>query len=349
MAVNGNAWANGSDTHDARVLRNLAGAIFQQPMIAHANALAPTTRGGAYGVVGTRELLVTSTGSLGYSIAPGRVVATGTFATAQGTYVGYNDAAVAGSLAAHSAFIRHDLICYRVRDGDEDASGGEDDSFAVVQGISASTDPAIPSSLGSLVVLARATVPATSGTPTFTDLRRFATTLGGTHRCTSATRPTGEALYEGQRIYEVDSNTELINTSATTTAAWEIVSEPLQAWNVTALTQSPGTVAFTTHHGNYQRSRGRITAYLSGQVSAVGTGTASAGVTIPTPVTLPAQGGFPDTGWVTGNYYYQNPSSGLLYTGIVYPATTTSIGLIPVPGITVSSGHILILQFLGAY
>lgn len=204
MATNGNAWMQQSDTHAGEVVRNATAATFGLPMTTHANAISATTRGGGHGVVGDGDFLVSGTGGLGYSVAVGRVVAAGSFALSQGAYVGYNAAAVTGSLAAHSAFIRHDLICYRVQDTDVDASGVEGDSIHVVQGIAASTDPAIPASLGSLVILSRATVPATSGTPTFTDLRPWASAVGGVIICTSTTRPT--VRRRSQEIFETDTN-----------------------------------------------------------------------------------------------------------------------------------------------
>src|SRR5688572_28927150 len=98
MATIGKAWAHGSATHTARTLRALPGAMFGLPVASHANAIAPTTRGGAYGVAGDTDLLVTLTGGLGYSVAVGHVVDAGTFAQGQGVYVGMNDAAITASV-----------------------------------------------------------------------------------------------------------------------------------------------------------------------------------------------------------------------------------------------------------
>lgn len=238
MATNGNAWAQQSDTHNAEVLRGFAAAVFGLPMASHANsAAAVTTRMGSYGVIGgPTALQVTSTGGLGWSVNEGYVVAPGTFAKGQGAYVGYNNTAATGTLAANSAFIRHDLICYRARDTDVDGSGSEDDSIVVLQGSVASTDPSVAASVGSLVVLARAVVPATSGTPTFTDLRQRATAIGGIRVCTSATRPTSTALYEGLAIFETDTDSIYLNVSATTTADWRLIWAASPAW--TAATPS---------------------------------------------------------------------------------------------------------------
>src|SRR5215216_4115571 len=181
MATNGKAWAHGSATHPARVLRNVPALGMGLPWGTHANSATATTRGGAYGVVGDGDLLVTSTGSLGYSVAEGRVAAPGTFAAAQGLYVGYNDAAVTGSVdARHATLSRTDYLAYRVRDTDEDATTFEDDSIAYIAGTAGSGAPSLPSSLGSLVVLSEVTVPsaANGGPLVFTDRRRKASALG---------------------------------------------------------------------------------------------------------------------------------------------------------------------------
>ena len=211
MATNGKAWAHGSATHPTRVVRNLLSAIMGQPTASHANSATATTRGGSYGVVGGGDFLVTSTGSLGYSVAAGRLVCPGTFALAQGGYAGYNDAAVTGNVGARDATNpRIDYIAYRVRDTDEDATGSEDDGIVVIAGTPAGSPsaPSVPSSLGSLVILSEVTVPsvANGGALTFTDRRQYASAIGGIIRCTSTTRPTGAALWEGQYIDEMNTD-----------------------------------------------------------------------------------------------------------------------------------------------
>lgn len=207
MATNGKAWAQGSATHAARVLRNMLAAIVGQPTASHANAVtAPASRLGSFGVVGENDFKVTTTGSLGYSVAAGRIVATGTFATAQGAYAGYNDAAVTGSFSArHATLSRTDLVCYRTRDTDEDATTFEDDGIVVVEGVAGSGTPAVPSSLGSLVVLAEVTVPSTAngGALTFTDRRPFVSAVGGRIQATSGNRPSSPRL--GDEIFERDT------------------------------------------------------------------------------------------------------------------------------------------------
>ena len=241
MAVNGKAWLHGSATHPTRVPRNANAAHMGQPWGTHANSATATTRGGSYGVVGDGDLLVTTTGSLGYSIAPGRVVAPGTFAAAQGGYTGYNDAAVTGTFTArHATLSRTDYVCYRVRDTDEDATTFEDDALVVIDGTAGAGAPAVPSSLGTLVILSEVTVPsAAAGTAlTFTDRRTKAVALGGRVVCTSGTRPTGIALRTPTYIYETDTACELTWNGS----AWRYTLRPRTA-------VSPGVSTFITSLG----------------------------------------------------------------------------------------------------
>lgn len=197
----------GSTTHTSKVARNVNRATFGGPTAAFTAAILPTTAGGAHGVVGGGDLLVTATGGLNFSIAAGNAVLTGSSSIAQGVYAGiYNDAALAGAVGAHHATLpRKDIIAVRIRDTDEDASGSEDCGHVVIAGTAAASpaDPAIPANH---LVLARANVPATSGAITVDDLRTFASAIGGRLRCRSTTRPTGAALWEGLQIYETDTD-----------------------------------------------------------------------------------------------------------------------------------------------
>jgi hypothetical protein len=146
MATNGLAAWHGSATHPPRVGRNLTSAIMGQPVATFTNSATDTTRGGAYGVVGgPNSFKVTTTGALGFSVAAGRIVLPGTSATAQGAYVGYNDAAYTDSVDARDATNpRIDYIAYRVRDTDEDASTFEDDGIVKITGTPAATPSARP-------------------------------------------------------------------------------------------------------------------------------------------------------------------------------------------------------------
>jgi hypothetical protein len=215
MATLGKPYLNDSATHPARVGRFPISHAFGQPATTHANAVTPTTRGGAYGVIGEDDFKVTITTGLGWSCAPGRIIAAGTSALAQGAYAGLNDAAVTGTLNARDASNpRITLICYRVRDTDEDATGSEDDAIVMIDGVAASTpaDPTLSASLGSLVILSRVTVPSTAngGAPTYSDVRQYATAVGGMRPVTSTTRPTAGGLRRGLPIYELDTNRPLL-------------------------------------------------------------------------------------------------------------------------------------------
>jgi hypothetical protein len=225
MAFGTLAVIHDSATHPAKAFRNATAAGLGLPMTTHANAVAATTRGGGHGVVGDGDMLVTTTTGLGYSVAAGRAYVVGSFAIAQGTYNVYNDAAVTGTLAARDATNpRISLICVRVRDTDTDATGAEDVGIIEVVGTPAATPavPSIASSLGSLLVLSQVTVPssANGGAPTFSDVRPFATGLGGIIRCKATTRPTAAALYTGLRIYETDTGFEYMWTGG----SWRLMS-----------------------------------------------------------------------------------------------------------------------------
>lgn len=209
MATLGKAYLHASATHPQRVGRFPISHAFGQPITTHANAVTPTTRGGAYGVIGEDDFKVTITTGLGWSCAAGRIIATGTSALAQGAYAGLNDAAVTGTLSARDATNpRITLICYRVRDTDEDATTFEDDGIVMIDGTPAASpaDPTLTASLGSLVVLSRVTLPSTASgaAPTYSDVRRYAAALGGVQRVTSTTLPTGAALMPGI-AYERDT------------------------------------------------------------------------------------------------------------------------------------------------
>lgn len=214
MALGTPAWAAGSATIPTRVLRHMPAALLGVPVISHANSAAAATRGGGYGVAGGGDLAVTTTGGLGYSVAAGHFALPGTSATGQGTYVGYNDAAVTGTLPARNAtnpYIAY--ICVQIRDTDEDATGSEDATIAVIQGTAAATPaaPAVPSSLGSLLILSEALVPssANGGPVVFTERRMYLTAIGGVQRVNSALYPTGAALWQGLPIYDTTNNRPL--------------------------------------------------------------------------------------------------------------------------------------------
>jgi hypothetical protein len=233
MATNGLAAWHGTTTHNARVGRNLTSAIMGQPVATFTNSATDTTRGGAYGVSGgPASMKVTTTGSLGFSVAPGRVVGVGTSATAQGAYEGYNDAAYTDSVDARDATNpRIDYVAWRVRDTDEDATTFEDDGIVKITGTPAATPapPAVGAGLGSLVILCEVLVPssASGAALTFTDRRQYAAALGGRKLCTSTTRPSGVGVWEGVEIRELDSHSDLIYDGTT----WRYQYKPIAQWN----------------------------------------------------------------------------------------------------------------------
>lgn len=269
MATNGKAWAHGSATHPARVLRNMNAAIMGQPTGTHTNSATATTRAGSYGVVGDGDMLVTTTGALGYSVAPGRCVLPGTFAAYQGGYTGYNDAAVTGSVGArHATLTRVDYIAYRVRDTDEDATGSEDDGIVVIAGTAGSGAPSVPSTLGSLLILSEVTVPSSAaGTAlTFTDRRRKLSAVGAPIVGTVATRPTGVALRTPTYAYDTDTGDTVVYNGAT----WSVLSRSA-AWlsfGLSAVVQSVGILG--TVDGRYQQVGKHIDAWLRFTASSAG-------------------------------------------------------------------------------
>lgn len=101
-------------------------------------------------------------------------------------------------------------------------------------------------------------------------------------------------------------------------SVWNIVHEPRQSWNVTAVTQS-GSVACTTTRGYYQRCHGVWRAQITVTIGA--NGTAGNAVTVPTPFTLA------DVNDVGGSWSFQDVSIGRTYGGAVIPLTTVTMGL----------------------
>lgn len=229
MATLGKAWAHGSTSHSARVLRNMLSTVLGQPWGTHSNTASASTRGGSYGVVGDADLLVTSTGGLNWSVAAGRYAAPGTFAAAQGGYAGANDAAATGSVnARHATLTRVDYVCVRVRDTDEDATGAEDDGIHYIAGTAGSGTPSTPSSLGTLDILCEITVPsAAAGTAlTFVDKRGRLSAVGAPVVCTSSTLPTAIALRNELEANETDTHARRFWNGS----AWVYLYQPAQSF-----------------------------------------------------------------------------------------------------------------------
>lgn len=252
MATNGKAWAHGSATHPARVLRQMAAFLAGVPWASHANSATATTRAGAYGVVQDADLLVTTTGSLGYSVAAGRVGGPGTFAAGQGFYTGYNDAAVTGNVGArHATLTRVDYIAWRVRDTDEDATGAEDDGIVVIAGTPGSGAPSVPSSLGTLVILSEVTVPSSAaGTPlTFVDRRKLISGPGGVRVRTSSTRDTGVGLRAGDPTYDTDTGDLVIWNGAAHIPVMDTGQTYTPTWNASVGSPAIGNGSIIGHYG----------------------------------------------------------------------------------------------------
>jgi hypothetical protein len=226
-------WMTG--TVNQKLLRMMTGAALGRPLATFAGGVSPTTGGGSHGVVGMDDLKVTVQSGLTMAIAVGSCFINGTSSIDQGTYFAYNGATQTIALNAHNTQARTDLIIVRAQDNAEDASGATQLIHDKVTGTPGSGVPSPPA--GSLV-LAECAVPANSGTVVITDRRRYATALGGAHRCTSTSRPTGVALYEGQEIHELDTDRRLVNVSATTTADWRLLWEGAGGW--IALTPGSG-------------------------------------------------------------------------------------------------------------
>lgn len=316
MATNGKAWAHGSATHPARVLRNFAALTLGQPWASHANALSATTRGGSYGVAFDGDLAVTTTGGLGYSVAAGRVAGPGTFAAAQGGYDGYNDAAVTGSVTArHATLTREDLIAWRVRDTDEDATTFEDDGIVLITGTAGSGVPALPASLGTLVVLCQITVSsaAVNSALVFTDKRARLSSLGAPIICTSSTRPTGVALRTPTFIYETDTASRLWHDGST----WRYVNKPPAAFTpigLSAANITGATIAvFYAIKNNHVHYWGVITL---GAASAIGTGSII--------LTLPTTAASASVNSSGGGFFYDTSANGN-WPALTLLNTTTQI------------------------
>lgn len=117
---------------------------------------------------------------------------------------------------------------------------------------------------------------------------------------------------EGMYAYALDINTLHFYNGA----AWEIVHEPIQTWNVTNVTQS-GSRSCTTTRGWYQRSHGVWRAQLSLTITAAGS--AGSAISVATPFTLAS---VHDIG---GTFEYVRTVAGSAFVGVIAPLTTTTM------------------------
>lgn len=145
---------------------------------------------------------------------------------------------------------------------------------------------------------------------------------------TTAARDTdlSTAKSEGMYAYAVDINTLHFYNGA----AWEIVHEPRQTWNVTSVTQN-GSRSCTTDRGWYQRSHGVWRAQLVLTITAAGA--SGFAISAPTPFTLASA---LDVG---GSFEYTRTAGVQVWAGAVVPLTTTTMQFRP--GGTTAAGDIM--------
>lgn len=208
--------------------------------------------GARHGVgTGASELQVTenATPNMSVNVALGHGWVDGTENANQGTYHIYNDATVNLVIAAADATNpRKDLVVLRVQDAQYSGATNAA-SLAVITGTPAAS-PAEPTVPANAIVLAMVDVPANDTAITnsqITDRRRRAAGLGGVGVVTSGARPA--APYEGQVIYETDTDKLLVYTGA----AW-VEMAPAGAWS----TYTPANTNITVGNGVQSASFTRL-------------------------------------------------------------------------------------------
>ena len=204
-------------THDARGLRMALGSAL----------------GKSEGVGESTDLAVTAPGGMFVSVAAGHIWIKGDDASSQGTYSGYNDAAVslAIGVAPTPGTTRWDLVCARSQDAFYSGASNAWDLYVIAGTAAASpVDPVIPNNVVVLarVVVASGTVAIISGL--ITDLRPRATAKGGIHVVNSA-RKLGQtygpksSVAEGDFIYETDTDNSYVYSGT----AWSPNGIPMYA------------------------------------------------------------------------------------------------------------------------
>jgi hypothetical protein len=195
-----------TSTEPQKSLRMGLAGLLGGPVALFAGGISPTTGGGSHGVVGTGDFAASvPSNSLVVTVGVGQCFVHGTSSIDQGTYYWYQNAASSAdtTLAAYNTQARTDLIGVQVRDNAEDSSGATTCKLDKVTGTPGGGVPTVPAGF---LVLYQAAVPANSGTVVLTDKRTYAAGIGGLIRCRSTTRPTGAALWQGQVIYELDTD-----------------------------------------------------------------------------------------------------------------------------------------------
>lgn len=209
---------NAGSVHTAEQLRNytLAGLIAGSQ-----GSASLQTRGGVNPVLGNR-LAVAQTGSpsMAVLVRLGIGVVPGTEGAKQGGYGVGNDGDVTLAIAAaHATLSRIDIVIFRVRDSFY--SGGVDSAvLEVVTGTPAGS-PSAPATPANSLLLANVAVgPAVSSivNANITDKRTFLAAAGGVIVCTSTSRPAANTVFDGQLIYETDTDKIYLTNNAGT--AW---------------------------------------------------------------------------------------------------------------------------------
>ena len=225
-------------THDARGLRMALGS-----------ALGKTE-----GVGESTDLAVTAPGGMFVSVAAGHIWIKGDDASSQGTYSGYNDAAVslAIGVAPTPGTTRWDLVCARSQDAFYSGASNAWDLYVIAGTAAASpADPTVPNNVVVLarVVVASGVVAIISGL--ITDLRPRATAKGGIHVVNSARKlgqtygPKSSAA-EGDFIYETDTDNSYVYSGT----AWSPNGVPMYASTAARDAAIPSPVAGMTAYIN---------------------------------------------------------------------------------------------------
>lgn len=208
MAITSPSYLSGNQ-HTAQSDRTVLSSLLGSPYATFTGTTTPTI-GGSHGVVTETSFRVSEAipAAMNISVAAGTAFVRGSTAASasQGSYHVVNDGAVVLPVAqADATHVRHDLVVLRVRDA-EQGNAQNDAVLQVIQGTAslAPADPAIPADC---LVLARIVVtPAMSAvtTPEITDLRPFASAVGGIQPVVAATKPANAR--EGQMVYERDTD-----------------------------------------------------------------------------------------------------------------------------------------------
>jgi len=182
MPVETLPWSIQGQSHPATVARNHTAAMLGAPAQAESPSVS-LTAGGAHGVVGAGDLVVSQNGTpnMSVNVAAGRAFIRGTQSAGslnQGVYSFFNDGTV--NLAVSSADPtnpRRDLVVAQIRDSNYSGASNDARLFVVTGTPAASpADPVVPADT---LVLARLSVAAGATSVTnanITDLRVFART-----------------------------------------------------------------------------------------------------------------------------------------------------------------------------